>query len=230
MTRHSLSLIDVSQSPCSLRSVQCAALIALATAAGLGRMEPATNGTQGTDNAPTHFLTIAYGSTPAWFLDACLERLNSLLRPAPGRAGQDGRGGWAVSSACVDFGESRLTVATTSQDRPVWSVKERPKLQAVDYEIPYAVGPPVGAQNPNQLDVSGRIGLGDRAGVGAREFLIGSPRTGKLSVRVGAVPEAFQTVSAVGLAMKAPVGDAALRDPQRATVEPRSGSPRRFSI
>jgi hypothetical protein len=231
-------------------------------------MEPATKTTEGTEKAPTLSLIIAYGSTQARFLDACLVHITSLLRPAPERTGEGGGVGSGLPATCLEPQEPWPLVATSSQDAPVWNAAERPKLQAADHEIPYAVGPPVGAQNPNQLDVSGRIGPGDRTGVGDREFLIWSPRSGKLSARVGAVPGVFESVSAahlvarcvssgnnesdgaelslssrtgprrfgsaslprsVRLAMKAPVGDAAPRVTQSATVEHRSGATRHFS-
>jgi len=193
---------------CSLRSTQCAALIALASVAGLARFERTKASARGAkETAATHSVTSDQASLAAWarsiatfFAGDSYSFSDSRLIPAAttseSEAPPSGRGSFARTQS--------LQSAFTPRPELVFAPPCRNHL------IPFAVGPPVPGRHGKTHFAAGTKLPGDSAAGGVKVFRIvrfspkakdawvfcpagnptrtGSALRGELASRVSAVP------------------------------------------
>lgn len=174
-SRLGLNTNSVPRSPCSLRSTQCAALIALAAVAGLSRFEAAPQPERsGTDNLVD--CTTDFYSRPAIrFLADCV---SFALR-----FGQATPKGQVTPTQTEAVYSQALSVATlpshffetASQASLSLYPARTVTFSSRKHEIPYAVGPPVKGILLTLLSADGMALPGDSAGFGKFAAFVSSP-------------------------------------------------------
>ncbi len=150
-------------SPCSLRSAQCAALIALATAAGISRFEPApAKPAARPSGAEARATPAVTASSRTQFYPAAMQALAPRI---------------AAARTTIDFSPSSLAASAPdlvaeapvdswpplapSEAPPlIFSTPVPPALSARQHSYPYAVGPPRGG-NARKLRAAGNALPGD---------------------------------------------------------------------
>lgn len=145
-------------SACSRRSAQCAALIALATVAGIARFEPSSSSQPDTrPGAPSVSLTPSHPRPPLHpcvllahvlrlyrdaFFTSALARTTPDEQPTPAAALP------VHAAACGTDPAPRWSAALAATPRPFAPVTDVPPLSARLHVIPFAVGPPAQPATP----------------------------------------------------------------------------------
>jgi len=174
-SRLGLNTKSVPRSPCSLRSTQCAALIALAAVAGLSRFEPAPQPERaGTDNLID--CTTAFYSRPAIrFLADCVSFALRFGQATPKGQVSETQTATVASQALSVAVITAHFVETASQTSLSLYPARTVTFSSRKHEIPYAVGPPVTGTYFDLLSADGIYLPGDSAGSGKFAAFSSSP-------------------------------------------------------
>lgn len=146
------------RSACSLRSTQCAALIALATAAGISRFEPGSNASTASTHAErdtsVRVATIRTLALRAAYFQFALQTIAPWLRfDSPALATLDAATPHAMPSTGTAVAQSTdsatVPTALPAAEPYAFPVFPVPALSAREHAFPFAVGPPRSEVVPN---------------------------------------------------------------------------------